>query len=156
EAVVDSDPVRSLLRWLNAPAATREQWDKGRWKLFRGVCKKQYGFDPEADGALGGAERLGQRGPGWADVWQRFAESPELYPHLPELLRSARPKVKGLFDLSDTWPQDNEQQESALRNELQQFQDLPLAEARAKVEQLEAAHGARRGWVWAQLRHAPL
>jgi hypothetical protein len=156
EKLLEPDPVRSLLQWLNAPVATREQWDKGRWKAFRGICRKGYDFDPETDGELAGAERLGRREKKWAAVWQRFAESPDLYPHLPERLRAARPRNAGLFDRSESWPQDNEQLEADLREDLLKLPTLKPADARATVYQLEAKHGPRQGWVWARLRQAPL
>ncbi|HYT88221.1 MAG TPA: BREX-1 system phosphatase PglZ type B [Gemmataceae bacterium] len=150
------DPVRMLLRWLNDPEATKQEWDKGRWKTFRGICKKQYQFDPEGDGVLGGAERLGQRGNKWQDVWQRFAEAPDLYPHLPERLRAGKPTGLNLLGPSDTWPQDNEQMEQELRQELTAIRSLLPSQLRAKLTDLEAQHGQRRDWVWAKLGKAPL
>src|SRR5262249_33462895 len=85
------DPVKALLRWLHDPDHPRKGWDKTAWRVFRGTSKKQYGFDPEADGELAGAEKLGLREQKWAPVWQRFADSPPLSPRLPARLEGARP-----------------------------------------------------------------
>jgi hypothetical protein len=150
------DPVRQLLLWIDDPRAAKDQWGPSRWKAFRGTCKKHYGFDPDTDGELAAAERLGLREKKWAEVWQRFAESPELYPHLPGRLRSARPRAAGLFDRSETWPQDNEQMEKELRQALLDLPTLKSDEACRTLVEFEQAHGGRRGWVWARLRQAPL
>lgn len=155
-ALVVPEPDRMILQWLNDPSATKDQWGKSRWKTFRCICKKQYDFDPEADGELGGTERLGLRQKKWETVWQRFADGPGPYPSVPDRLRAARPKAKGLFDLSESWPQDNEQMEQELRQELQNIQTVPSSEIPVKLAELEQRHGQRRGWVWAKLDRAPL
>src|SRR5205085_12326212 len=111
---------------------------------------------PDSDGEMGAAERLGRRDKKWADVWERFAESPDLYPHLPGRLRAARPHQTGLFDPSESWPQDNERLEGELREELLKLPNLNPADARAALHELEQKHGCRRGWVWATLKQAPL
>ena len=155
-ALVAPEPDRMILQWLNDPAATKEQWGKSRWKTFRSICKKQYDFDPEADGELTGAELLGLRKKKWETVWQRFADGPGPYPNVPDRLRAARPKRNGLFDLSESWPQDNEQMEQELRLALQNIDTVPAAELHAKLADLDQQHGQRRGWVWAKMDRAPL
>jgi hypothetical protein len=155
-ALVAPEPDRMILQWLNDPAATKEQWGKSRWKTFRNVCKKQYDFDPEADGELGGAERLGLRLKKWQTVWQRFADGPGPYPNVPDRLRAARPKTTGLFDLSESWPQDNEKLEHELRQDLSSLKSVPRADLPAKLKELEQQHAPRRAWVWARLDRAPL
>jgi hypothetical protein len=156
QALVLPDPVRQLLRWLDDPAGARGQWGPARWKAFRGACRKAYHLDPEdADAEEEAAQKLGLRGGKWEDVWQRFAESPALYPRLPGRLRAARPAA-GLFDRTEAWPQDNEQEEKALRQALHELPSLPPPAARAAVAELEARHGRRRDWVWARLGQAPL
>jgi hypothetical protein len=150
------DPVRQLLRWLDTPEETRTEWDKGRWKTFRSTCKKEYGFDPEADTPLDGARLLGERGKKWDEVWQRFAESPDVYAHLPARLRAARPKEDSLFGAAETWPQDNERLETELREALESLSKMKPVEARDAVAELEDRHGPRRLWVWARLGQAPL
>lgn len=150
------DPERQLLQWLNDPAPTREQWDKNRWKTFRNICKKQYDFDPESDGEIGAAERLGLRGKKWDAVWQRYVDGPDPYPNIPDRLRVARPKATGLFDFCESWPQDNEQMEQELRQGLQSLKTAPPASVPQQIADLEQRHGPRRGWIWARLDRAPL
>ena len=48
-------------------------------------------------------------------------------------------------------PRINEREESELRQALEAVPRLAQAAARAKVVELEARHGERRGWVWARL-----
>jgi hypothetical protein len=155
-ALVVPEPDRMILQWLNDPAATREQWGKSRWKTFRNICKKGYDFDPEADGELAGAELLGLRQKKWEAVWQRLADGPGPYPNVPDRLRAARPKTIGLFDLAESWPQDNEQMEQDLRQVFQNINTVPAAEVKAKLADLEQRHGQRRAWVWAKMGRAPL
>jgi hypothetical protein len=69
------DQPRDLLEWMNDPNAARAGWGEGKWHAFRSRCKKDYGFDPDADGALGAAERLGLRKEApWQKLWERFAD----------------------------------------------------------------------------------
>jgi len=67
----------------------RGQWDEGTWSAFCNRCRQDYGFDPECDGKIAGGEKLGQRKDAWYGVWERFAESPALYPGIPDLPRLA-------------------------------------------------------------------
>jgi len=156
DMLLTPDPVRDLLRWLNDPTGTRQQWDGNEWDSFRAVCQKDYSFDPQQDGELAGAELLGKKEGNWAKVWERFAESPRLYPHLPELLRRAKPPPKDLFEDKSSWPQENEAQETALRQHLKVMEDRLPYEVSKKLTELEKSHGDRRRWVWAELGLAPL
>jgi len=73
------DQPRDLLEWMNDPKGARESWGEGKWHAFRSRCKKEYGFDPDADGAVGAAERFGLRKEGaWQQLWDRFSEAPVL------------------------------------------------------------------------------
>lgn len=156
-ALVVDDPVRDLLMWLNDPAGTHKRWDADKWDTFRNLCKTQFNFDPQTDGELTGAELLGQRHGSWQKVWARFAEIPRRYPHLPELLRKARPaKSDGLFFKKDSWPQDNEAMETELRSALTALKNCSHTEAITKIKGLEIIHAERRGWVWTELGQAPL
>lgn len=156
DLLLTPDPVRDLLRWLNDPSGTRQQWDDNAWDSFRNVCQKEYGFDPQQDGELTGAELLGRKKGNWAKVWGRFAESPRLYSQLPELLRRAKPAPKHLFEDKSSWPQENEEQETALRQNLKAMEGQVPYEVTPKVLELENKHGERRNWVWAELGQAPL
>ena len=61
-----------------------------------------------------------------------------------------------MFDTQETWPQDNEAAEHALRERLNALQSMHGAEARAEIGQLEREHAPRRSWIWARLGHSPL
>ena len=148
------DMVRDLLSWLSEPKTVKAQWNDGRWSAFKSRCQDDYKFDPDQDGELIGAELLGKREDPWAAVWERFAESPALYPGITELLRKAMPSE--LFVERSSWPQMNEKDEQELRQALLALEHSTPAEARELVRQLEIQHGPRRGWVWAELEQAPL
>jgi hypothetical protein len=157
QALLQPDLVKQLLHWLDAPAAVRQGWTAEEWQAFRGACRERYGFDPEKDGELSGAEKLGARQGSWDPVWQRFAEAPEAYPNLPELLRRAKPRDENnLFFRRECWSQCNETAESELRSGLDRIVSLPFDGAAAAIEKLETVHAERRGWVWAKLGLAPL
>jgi len=149
------DTPRDLLAWLSDPEGIRERWDASTWSALCNRCQQEYGFDPETDGALAGGEKLGQREGAWYGVWERFAESPALYPGIPELLRRAKPKGLLAFD-KDSWPDENDSMEMALRAALVKVGSMKPAEARQRLEELEAEHRPRRSWVWAQLAMCPL
>ena len=149
------DPPRELLLWLGDPDGTREQWDEGKWSAFRNRCRQDYGFDPETDGEIGGGEKLGQRKDIWYGAWERFAESPTLYPGIPDLLRRAKPRGTLIFE-KEPWPDENDSMENVLRAALVEIGSMKPVEARQRLEQLETEHGPRRKWVWARLGKCPL
>jgi hypothetical protein len=148
------DTPRDLLLWLGDPDSTRGQWDQGKWDAFRNRCRQDYDFDPVTDGDIVGGEKLGQRKDAWYGVWERFAESPALYPGVPDLLRRAKPKH--LFIERDAWPDENESMETQLRAALVEVGSMKPVDARRRVEQLEAEHGLRRRWAWAKLGQCPM
>ena len=151
------DVPKQLLRWLNAPKETREGWTPEEWETFCASCRDRYDFDPERDGELVGAEKLGGREGPWEHVWHRFAEAPAAYPRIPELLRRAKPEDEtSLFFHKESWQQCNERAEEELRGELLELKVLPPEEAAAKLGEIEKKHGERRGWVWTRLGQAPL
>src|SRR5207302_11165825 len=94
-ALLNPEPVRNLLRWMNDPAGWRQTQGLAEWEAFRAICRGEYGFDPETDGELTAAERLGRREERWEGPWARFAEAPARYRALPDLLRRARPQKSG-------------------------------------------------------------
>lgn len=149
------DKTRDLLRWLSNPEGVRGELDKGTWSAFRNRCRQDYGFNPETDGDIVGGEKLGVREGSWYGVWERFAESPSLYPGIPSLLRRAKPRGLLIFD-KDPWPDENESMENTLRDALVEIGSMKPAEARQRLEKLEADHGLRRRWVWAHLGMCPL
>ena len=148
------DPSRDLLLWLNDPEGIRQQWDQPKWSAFCSRCRADYHFDPEKDGAIVAGEKLGLRTDLWDAVWRRFREAPALYPSLPDLLRRAKPAIL-IFD-KETWPDENEAQEQALRIALLALGSAQPAEARHTIQTLEREHGQRRAWVWCTLGLSPL
>ncbi|MEE9230326.1 MAG: BREX-1 system phosphatase PglZ type B, partial [Acidobacteriota bacterium] len=155
--ILAPDMTKRLLRWLNDPKGTCESWKAEEWASFASSCRDKYGFDPEKDGELVAAEKLGQRDRGWGPVWARFAEAPMMYPNLPDLLRRAKPgRQDDLFFERDSWPQYNEESEAEVREKLMSLSHLASDAAANEIEKLEVTHGARRSWVWAALGQAPL
>ena len=155
DALFSDDPIRDLLLWLSEPESALTGWEAGRRNAFASRCKSDFQFDPDKDGALVAAERLGRREGSWGSVWSRFAESPALYTGLPELLRKAMPN--DLFvEPPSSWPQNNEKGEAELRRALQALEGKTPSAAREDVIELEKTHGPRREWVWAKLALAPL
>ena len=109
--------VRRLLLWMNDPKSYRASVGQAEWTAFCNLCQHKYGLNPQTDGELAAAERLGQAKGPWEAVWQRFVEAPDAYPNLPELLRRARPAGKAvqlaLFEkTAEYWPQDNQSAEA--------------------------------------------
>ncbi|MDF1595133.1 MAG: BREX-1 system phosphatase PglZ type B [Acidimicrobiia bacterium] len=157
--LVNPDPVRSLLGWLDDPIDFRSRFDEAQWSAFLQQCKADFGFDPTLDGEISAARKLGDREEKWGEVWKRFAETPERYPGIPEQLRKARPQEQltlGEQGHSESWPQDNEAAEKDLRQRLKGFDSLTPEAARTEIVKLEASHAWRRSTIWADLDHAPL
>ena len=151
------DSALDLLWWIGDPDEKRAEWSDDHWETFCSICRDQYGFDPEKDGALQAAQLLGLKEGPWASVWQRFTEAPKRYPGLEEKLRQARPpQPADLFSREPAWPQENEEAERELRSKLKGLQELSLRDAIAEVKSLEEEHGERRSWVWADMGKAPL
>jgi hypothetical protein len=159
-----SDMPRQILDWIHEPAATRGGLDAAAWIAFGNQLRTKYKIDPERDGPNEAARELGSAvvGSYWIDVWNRFAESPASYPAIPAMLRGAKPGEtgqRGLFPTASSsyhWPQDNEDEETALRQELVSIGGESERVARQRIIALEHTHASRRASVWARLGHAPL
>lgn len=156
DALLNPDEVRRLLLWLNDPSEYPKQLDAAEWAGFCGLSRRKYDFDPEKDGPVTAAERLGRRQGPWEMVWRRFTEAPHSYPNIPDLLSRARPQQLRLLEPSESWPQDTRNAEEQLRGHLADLAGALSEEARTAVIQLEAVHGPRRHWVWVELDQAPL
>ena len=154
DKLFSDDPAKDLLLWLSDPEFVSSSWNDGRWRAFKSLSKAEFGFDPEKDGVLVAAELLGRREGPWLSVWERFTESPVLYPGVPGHLRRATPSE--LFVDPSSWPQNNEKDETALRQALLVLETTTPSAARDRLLELEKAHGGRREWVWAKLAQAPL
>jgi len=150
------DQPRDLLTWMSDPATAKSEWEAGRWQAFRSQSKRDYGFDPESEGELVAGERMGLRKEkSWRALWERYCESPGLYPGIPDLLTRAKPSGLLVFD-GDAWPDENEKAESALRSTLAGLGSVPADVARKRVLAAESEHAPRRDWVWARLGRSPL
>jgi hypothetical protein len=160
DALLVDDPVDDLLTWISDPKGFRSRWqaEPGRWESLQSRCKSQYGFDPDKEGELTGAERLGRHAkPTWHSAWKRFTAAPARYPGIVDLLRKAKPESsRDDLPRSESWPQDNEAEETGLRQALRELSRLPVPAARTRLSELDLAHLSRRDWVWAKLGLAPL
>lgn len=158
--LIRPESTRDLLRWLNDPQGSRERMSTPEWSTFRGICRDEYGFDPEAgDAQMVAAERLGLGQHRWGSAWRRYVDAPRLYPQIMERLRQAAPRKidpSDLFARTESWPQFNEEEEKRLRSALLALSDFAQEAAAHQVLQLEEQHRPRRNWVWAALGLAPL
>jgi hypothetical protein len=161
DSLISDDFVDDLLSWLSDPKGTKDRWEPTRWETLCSRCIADYGFDPARDGELVGAEMLGLQDKSvWKSAWKRFAAAPSRYPGLLELLRRAKPTPKSgdlLESLHvESWPQDNEAEETKLRASLSEIASGSVAQARLTLKALEENHRSRRDWVWAKLNRSPL
>lgn len=151
--LVSNDPVRDLLTWMNDPAAVKERWDEHRWQALVGICDSEYQFNPDKDGELAAAELLCARQGIWEAVWQRYVESWDLYPHLVSLLLRV---TADLASDGTSYPQINQQDEAGLEADFNKLSELPAAEVRKQLIQLEKRHAERRQWLWCKQGLSPL
>jgi hypothetical protein len=149
-----SDPTRDVLRWMGAGDALRKTEVESRWKAFCGVCSSDFKFDPDKKSPADAASALIEGSGKWANVWQRFKEAPKLYPDVAKLLRETATPL--LHRGSERDAAGNTKAEQELRVGLAALANKPHATALAEVAALEAAHGKRRDWVWAELGESPL
>jgi hypothetical protein len=153
--LLSPDPIRSLLNWLDDPAAVRGALNEGAWNAFVHQCKHDFGFSPATDGEIEGARRLGNGEGMWAQAWQRFCESPTDYPGIPDRLRQAQP-AELLPKNPSAWPTVSADAEDRLRSELSSLAGFAPQQARDQILKLEEEHKTRRGYVWADLDWTPL
>ena len=151
------DHPRDLLRWMSNPQEVRAEMDHGKWHAFCNRCREEYGFDPATDGELVAGEKLGTQGTSkWEGLWLRFCESPASYNGIVNVLRKAKPHTLAARFDREYWPDENEQDEEALRIALLELASVDQGSARTEVVKLEKYHGMRRSWVWAKLGQAPM
>ena len=155
--MLDGDPVKNLLNWIDEPEKFQGECDANAWNGFVEICKSQFKFDPVSDGVIQAAYLLAEQAAPWNTVWERFAEAPKRYPHIPDQIRKSEPPAAtGLFDDNSGWPQWNEKKESELLAELNSVLDKDETEARKIVINANRSHGDRRNGVWAELDKAPM
>ena len=148
------DPIRDLLSWMSAPQPFQDRWEAGRWQTFRNICTRDFGFDPEREGPSAAADGLLNGSGGWDEVWRRFRDSPRAYAGVAELLRTAQPR--DLLADQSRQPMVNDAAEGELRSSLRSAIGLSHDDACRRILELEATHGERRKWVWADMGLSPL
>lgn len=149
-----SDPTRDLLRWMGVGDALRKSEGEARWRAFCSVCNSDFKLDPDKESPADAANALVEGSGNWANVWQRFKEAPKLYPDVAKLLRDTASPLLHRGGERDAG--GNTKAERELRASLETLANKPHATALSEVAGLEAAHGKRREWVWAELGESPL
>ena len=113
DRLIIGDPIRDLLRWMNAPDQFRQQCEPGRWQIFREVCEREFGFDPELDGTSAAGDALLKGGGKWDEVWRRFTEAPRRYRGITRWLSGPG---DSLFSNQSKRPTHNAKREEELRH----------------------------------------
>lgn len=150
-----SDPVRSLLAWLNDREAFRFSCDEAQWGSFLDTCRSKFGVDPEAVAPQAVADRILNGDLKLEPVWTRFTESPKSFPKIYGLMAGAT-AVDLLRMKHDRSPKENEKGEGAIRTALKQVRGISDNEARRLIVRLQEEHQHRTTWIWADIGHAPL
>ncbi|WP_168194176.1 BREX-1 system phosphatase PglZ type B [Altererythrobacter sp. TH136] len=152
DGLLTPDLDADLLDWIDGTldAVT----DPERFAAFAGKAQREFGFDPSTQSRDAAAQRLAERSGAWGRLWDRFGKS-HGYAGVVHLLMVREPPADFLADTS-AYPRANERGEDQLRNALNGLSALDLPAARARILELEDAHGLRRGSVWAQRGLAPL
>ncbi len=156
-AIVTKDPAQTLLQWMGNSDKIKMNLQKSgaEWESFCAVCRAEYHFDPEKDGAITAAEKLAGSAAPWKLVWARYKEAPLKYPGIKEALEFVVPG--DLFHAVDEFkPSYNQKDEELLEKELLALSSASPKDAIAKIKKLAAAHAHRSTWVWAALGEAPL
>lgn len=151
--LLSSDPIRDLLTWMNSPKDIVKQWTAGRWQALCNETKSSFGVDIEGDGELAAAEKLCACDGAWVNVWQRYNDSPDIYPSLVTLLE--RVSLPDMLADPATYPQANAKDEESLLKALSVIADENSQSAREKLLALDKTHGSRRNSLWARLGKAP-
>lgn len=153
------DPVRDLLLWLDRGDAFKAGRRENEWAGFVEICKSQFAFSPEKDGALVGAAKLANHVGPWQPVWDRYCEAPRRYPNIPNQIRKCKMTELTLYSNAAShggWPQWNEIQEKGLRQQLLSLQRHPPHEVREKLPKIDKMYRDLRPLVWAELGESPL
>ena len=151
--LLTSDPIKDLLRWMDAPDQTRERLGEARWRALCNQSKREYHIDIEGDGVFAAAEKLCAAEGQWQQIWQRFVDTCDSFTALPELL--SRVDLPDMFADVAHYPQANKKQESDLLSDLQGLIASTPMEARQAIEDLDLRHRTRRGDLWAKLGQSP-
>ncbi len=160
DALLAPNPMRDVLAWLNDPAGMQSQWAGACWTIFSNRCVKDFGFNPQTDGALTAAEKLAEHQGAWLPVWELYRESFTSFKAVAGLLAKLQPpQKKDMFDAPDQlagYPRANEEAEAALRYVLNACAAMSPEQARSKLLEADKEHCNRRDWLWAEMGSAPL
>lgn len=146
------DRVREMLRWLDDPERYRQQRTPEQLVALTKLASTQYGIDLEKDGRTVAAARLCAADGAWRVLWDRFAEAIATYRGVQRALEAVDVPAQLAFEARARYPRVNAAQEDTLRADLLALRDTAPADARRRVLDLEARHGARRSWAWAGVR----
>ena len=149
------DVLRDALRWMADPKGAQDRMGANSWRAFCAECQRELQFDPATEADVSAGAKLGEGRGRWTDVWTRFAEAPDAFPGVAEVLARGRPAGVLLLD-RERWPDLNEDDEESVRRGLAKMPKLSHADACRAVVRLEEEHGHRRNWVWARLGRSPL
>ena len=156
-AIVTKDPDDTLLRWMGDPGKTKLELQRlgAEWDSFCAICRADYHFDPERDGAITAAEKLTSSMTAWKLVWARYKNAPLSYPGIKELLGSVIPS--DIFGTAGEYrPNYNQDEEQRLGKDLLALSEASPKDALDKIKTLADKHAHRSTWVWAMLGEAPL
>ena len=156
-AIVTKDPAQTLLQWIGDPSKIKKELQRlsAEWDSFCAVCRTEYHFDPDKDGAITAAEKLSSSAPAWKLVWARYKEAPLAYPGIKEVLESVIPG--DLFETASEYqPRYNRQEEERLEKDLLVLAAVSSKDAFARIQALAKEHGHRSTWVWVAFGEAPL
>jgi hypothetical protein len=153
--LLNPDPVRLVLRWIDDPSTVQPALAGAEWDAFVAQCKADYGFNPAEAGVIEAARRLGEAEGAWQQAWLRFREAPAEYPGMPSRLLEAQP-AQFILPNPGAWPGPAVDAEESLGAALTALEHLPASKARETVLKLEEEHKERRSYVWADLGWTPL
>jgi len=153
------DIIPAILKWMCKGDIYLQKLESGKREIFISLCQSQYDFAPDHRNILAIAEKLGSQLKAWKYVWQMYANAPNKYIEIENLLRLAKPNDlgSGMFALpEESWPQFNESKEDDLRKALIVASRLQPQEALKALKDLEQSHQGRRNWIWCELGQSPL
>lgn len=147
------DPIKDVLTWMNDPSLFRNSKTNEEWTAFVEICVSKLCFNPEHDTEYTVAEKIVWKDSKFDGVWDRFCEAPGKYEIIPEIMRKTVMPIGIELDRSPQW---NDQQEKALRKDLNLLIGLAEHNAREKIIELEKRHRDRRNYIWADRGEALL
>jgi hypothetical protein len=153
------DLPKLMLQYINDGEAFKETVIPRTWSSFCSLCESKLSFKPDTEGHLAAAKALAIHTGPWRSIWERYVDTPHLYPLIIDRIRACSMPVPDLFvDLKQVegWPQYTDSEEAQLLQSLISLHELTLDTFRSRILELEERHRERRNFLWAELGHAPL